>query len=343
MEINKDSKLGKSRLSPEQLNELKDEPVVVTDEPKKNIKSSLFGPLTVLFGIFVLLVTASVFVRMYIAKPVPVNEEQGEVVYEQDDELTEDELDNYGLVQISDVDIEYDLPERPFHIERRQQFCGDDIDESHKLYSEFIGTKNRQIMEIKPRTVSEDQWIKEKTIQGAYKENLGVRETNYYWEYPTTGGTYIDLMRIHKCEVFNPGGRIIPIMSVDEDGYIPEYEMGIMGIEDMDEDDMVNFVQYMISLRHDEELIRKVSKNSLGDYLTVTLEMDYLGNAKWLKLRRDEEVFVEGVYKVNLQTGMLSYAEEMIVQKIEPSPEIEAVEETPAEDVSEEESTVTAE
>lgn len=326
MENNKEQNLGKSRLDQDHTNKFSDEPLVLVDKPKKSQKINLFGPGVVIFGIFVFLVSASVFYRMYISQPQLDYEGEEEIVYDQEDELTEGELDEYGLVEISDVEIEYEEPERPFHIERRQQFCAVDVDESHKLYSEYIGTRNRQIMEVKPRTVSEEQWIKEKTIQGAYKENLGVRETNYYWEYPTTGGTYVDLMRIYKCEVFNPGGRIIPIISVDEDGYIPEYEMGVMGIADMNEEDMINFLQYLVSLRHDPDLIRKVSKQSLGDYLTMTLEMDYLGNANWLKLKKDEEVLVEAMYKVNLQTGVLTYAEEMVVRMIEPNPELETIE-----------------
>lgn len=326
MENNKEPNLGKSRLDQDYSKKTNDEPLVLVDKHKQSPKINLFGPSVVIFGIFVFLVSASVFYRMYINQPQINTEDEAEVVYNQEDELTEGELDEYGLVVISDVEIEYEEPERPFHIERRQQFCAVDMDESHKLYSEYIGTRNRQIMEVKPRTVSEEQWIKEKIVQGAYKENLGVRETNYYWEYPTTGGTYVDLMRIYKCDVFNPGGRIIPIISVDEDGYIPEYEMGVMGIADMAEEDMVNFIQYLISLRHDPDLIRQVSKQSLGDYLTMTLEMDYMGNANWLKLKKDEEVLVEGMYKVNLQTGVLTYAEEMVVRLIEPSPEVETLE-----------------
>jgi hypothetical protein len=311
--------LGKSRLQEEPFDQMTDDQNGQVSQFSSK-KPSMVNLGLIFFGLFVFIVTASVFFRMY-SNPVPVNQEPTEeIVFDQNQDSEDISLDKYGVIEISDVEIEYEEPEREFHIERRQQFCASNIDESHKLYSEYIGIKNKQIMEIKPRTVTEEQWVKEKTIQGAYKENLGVRETNYYWEYPTTGGNYVDLMRIHKCEVFNPGGRIIPIISVDEDGYIPEYELGILGLENLTEDDMVAYIQYLISLRHEEIEIQSISKKSVGDYLTLTLDMNYSGKTDWLKLRKGQEAYAEAIYKLSLNTGLLSYSEEIVVREIEPSP-----------------------
>lgn len=310
--------IGKSRLN-------KDDHQLVQNDLSKNKKNSPLDKIGLFaFLAFVLITVVGVVIRSY--NPSIINNQANnnseppeEIVYDKDNSGDIDNTYDIGLVKISDVEIEYNEPERVFHIERRQQFCADDVDQSHRLYSEYIGTKNRQIMELKPRNISDEQWIREKTIQGAYKENLGFIETNYYWEYPTTGGAFVDLMRIFKCEVFNPGGRIIPIVTVDEDGYIPEYQLGMIPLEGLGEDDMVSFIQYLISINHDEEEINEISKNVVGDFLTVRLAMDYSGRASWLELENQQEAFVEGQYKLNLKTGMLTYFAEIVIREIEPS------------------------
>jgi len=309
-------KTGKSRLKQNetQLDQ-------TTLDKGSNFKNtSLEKVVLFVFLAFVVVMIIGVVIRTYTTPLVNTSEPPQEVIYDIDNDKEIDNLGNNGLVEISDVEIEYEEPERAFHIERRQQFCANNVDESHRLYSEYIGSKNRQIMGLKPRNISDELWIKEKTVQGAYKENLGVRETNYYWEYPTTGGTFVDLMRIHKCKVFNPGGRIIPIVSVYEDGYIPEYQLGIMGLEGLSEEDMVSYIQYVISLNHEEQEITAIAKKTVGDFLTVILEMEYSGKTDNLKLDKQQEAFVEAQYKLNIKTGMLTYFAEIKIKEVEPSP-----------------------
>jgi hypothetical protein len=312
----KSAEIGKSRL-------IQEEPQLDQTTPDKdsNFKNASLEKVGLFaFLAFVVVIIIGVVIRTYTTPMVNTNEPPQEVIYDVDNGEEIDNLGNNGLVEISDVEIEYEEPERAFHIERRQQFCANNVDESHRLYSEYIGSKNRQIMDLKPRNISDEQWIREKTVQGAYKENLGVRETNYYWEYPTTGGTFVDLMRIHKCEVFNPGGRIIPIVTVDEDGYIPEYQLGIMGLEGLSEEEMVSYIQYMISLNHEEEEVTAIAKKVVGDFLTVTVTMDYSGRGENLKLKKQQEAFVEGQYKLNIKTGMLTYFAEIKIREVELSP-----------------------
>ncbi|MDH5533227.1 MAG: hypothetical protein OEX81_02240 [Candidatus Pacebacteria bacterium] len=313
MEFNNHPKQGKSRLPEHQLDQSVESQENISQTSEKK-KINLMNLGVTFFVLFVLLMIISTFLRLYSQKPVvdPNLDEGEEIVL---DEINEIVPETYE-VDISAEELFYEEPERIYHIEKRQQFCADDIKQARKLYTEYVGTKNQQVMEVKPATVREDQWIKDKKAQGAYRENLGERERNYYYEYPTTAGPYVDLMRIHKCEVFNPGGRIIPIISISEDGYIPEYELGYMVIEGLNEEEMVAYIQYMISLRHEDEKIQTVRKKSSGDYLTLTLDIDYDGATDWINLKKTEEVYEESLYKLNLKTGMLSYSAELVVRPI---------------------------
>jgi hypothetical protein len=311
MEFNKKSEHGKSRLPEDQSPQLGEDGLPV---PQKK-KTSPMSLGVAFFIFFIVLIIISTFVRMYSQNPTinPDLDKGEEIILEDTDEIVPETFE----VDISAEELFYEEPERIYHIEKRQQFCAGDIKQARKLYSEYVGTKNQQVMEVKPSNVREDQWIKDKKAQGAYRDNLGERERNYYYEYPTTAGPYVDLMRIYKCEVFNPGGRIIPIISVSEDGYIPEYELGYMEIEGLDEEEMVSYIQYMISLRHEKEEIQTVRKKSSGDYLTLTLDIDYGGAIDWIKLKKNEKVYEESLYKLNLKTGMLSYSSELVVNPIE--------------------------
>lgn len=313
MEFNNQLKQGKSRFPEQQLDQsagLAEDGLPVTEKKKSNLANLLVG----FFVAFIILIVISTFVRIYSQTPViDLEMDKGEeIVLENVGEIVPETF----AVDISAEELFYEEPERIYHIEKRQQFCADDIKQARKLYTEYVGTKNQQVMEAKPATVREEQWIKDKKVQGAYRENLGERERDYYYEYPTTAGPYVDLMRIYKCEVFNPGGRIIPIISVSEDGYIPKYELGYMGIEDLNEGEMISYIQYMVTVRHEEEEIQTVRKKSSGDYLTLTLDIDYGGAIDWIKLKKGEEVYEESLYKLNLKTGMLSYSAELLIRPI---------------------------
>lgn len=319
MEFNRSHKPGKSRLSDSHLDRLRNEanPDLLTEsalESKKKATPIKLG--LVFFILFILLVIVSVFLRMY----SPNSQLDSDLVEEQGEEVvmektTMDILDKAG-VDISREEIAYEEPERIYHIEKRQQFCAKDIEQARDLYSEYVGVKNQQVLSVRPSDISEEEWIKEKKVQGAYRENLGERETDYYYEYPTTAGPYVDLMRIHKCEVFNPGGRIIPIISIDEDGFIPEYELGVINLENLSEDEMVDYIQYLISLRHDSNKIEKTTMKSSGDYLTLTLEVSYDGADDLLELDDNQELYEESVYKLNLKTGLLKYSAELLIREI---------------------------
>jgi hypothetical protein len=313
MELIRPPRPGKSRLSEDHLDQVNiEEDFGIPVKPEKKIPPSKIG--LILFGLFILLVIISVFIRMY-TQEVPNSEldDGEEIVMEKDIEELEIDEDKLSL---SEENVLYEEPERIYHIEKRQQFCAIDIEQARDLYSEYVSVKNSQVMEIRPAHVGEEQWIKEKRLQGAYRDNLGEREEDFYYEYPTTAGPYVDVMRIHKCEVFDPGGRIIPIISIEEDGFIPEYELGHMVLEDWSEEEMITYIKYLISLRHEEEDIQNIKKKSSGDYLTLTLEMSYNGTADWLRLKKNQEVYSESIYKLNLKTGLLEYSAQLLARDI---------------------------
>jgi len=313
MEFNNQSDLAKSRMTNQSNNYSNGhERFDQKNGEKQKTKTANF-PL-VFFFFFIVIVIISVFIRVMSQKPtLDATMDLGEEI--SFNETVEEVITVEPEVVITDQELPYETPERIYHIEKRQQFCAADITQARKLYSEYVGSKNKQVLALKPATVNEEQWISEKKTQGAYRENLGERERDYYFEYPTTAGPYVDLIRIHKCEVFNPGGRIIPIISISEDGYIPEYELGFMGIENMTEEDMVSYIQYLISLRDDNKNIQTTKKKLSGDILTITLEINYDVASNWMKLKDSEEVYNEAIYKLDLTNGLLKYSAQLLVRE----------------------------
>ena len=316
METMNNQQMGKSRLINENMDKLPEDSHKILLNNKKPKFSFVKIGLS-FFIVFILFMTSSVIYRVAFQDTMvdPNLIDDGEEVVLEVDKNEVDLEDEDDLFLISGENIEYEKPERIYHIEKQQQFCAKDVDQARKLYSNYINVKNQQILEVKPSNVSTQQWIDEKKLQGVYRENLGEREREYYFEYPTTAGLYVDLMRIYKCETFNPEGRIIPITSVEEDGYIPEHELGVIGLENLLEDDLSLFVQYLISLRHDKEKIIDIRKKSSGDYFTMTMKLEN-NNLKQIDLKKSQVSYQESIYKVNLKTGILKYSSQLLIEDI---------------------------